>query len=320
MKTALITGISGQDGPYLAKLLLSKEYRVVGTVRSYRHANTKNFDFLSITDDLIIEELDLWDVTSVFRVLKKYEPDEIYNLAAQSSVSLSFTQPIGTFSFNTTSVNNILEIIRLFNPQIKFYQASSSEMYGHIKELPIKLSSPMNPVSPYAVSKMASHFMGINYREAYGLFICNGVLFNHESVLRSENFFVKKVIQQAFLIKKGVQKELKIGNLNIRRDFGFAPLYVEAIWKMMQLKHADDFIICSGKSVLLKDIVEYIFDKLALDIKLIIEDKTLFRPNEIFEIYGDNSKAKEILDWDYNLSFFEVLDILIEEEIRFNPF
>lgn len=182
--------------------------------------------------------------------------------------------------------------------------------------MPITIETPMNPVSPYAVSKMASYFMIKTYRESYQLFTCNGVLFNHESFLRSSNFFIKKVIQDALAIKNNKLDKLIVGNLNVKRDFGYAPKYVEAMWKILQSPYADDFIICSGKSVLLRDIVEYVFYQLKLDRQLIVEDKSLFRPNEIEEIYGDNTKAKIFLEWDYNDSFFEVLDRLINEEMR----
>lgn len=316
MKTAIITGISGQDGPYLAKFLLEKGYKVVGTLRSYRCVNTKNFEHLDIKDKVVFEELDLLDMANVIRIMQKYQPDEIYNLAAQSSVGLSFEQPIGTFSFNTMSVNNLLESIRLFSPLTKLYQASSSEMYGRVDQMPISIDTPMHPVSPYGVSKMASYFMITTYRESYGLFVSNGVLFNHESYLRSNNFFIKKVIRDSIAIKNGALDKLVVGNLNVKRDFGYAPAYVEAMWKILQSDKADDFIICSGKSILLRDIVEYVFDQLQINKSLIVENKEFFRPNEIEEIYGDNSKAKEILEWNYDMSFFDVLDILIEEEIR----
>ena len=316
MKTAIITGISGQDGPYLAKLLLEKNYKVVGTVRSYRCANSKNFEYLGIEKDVMLEELDLLDMANVIRIIQKHKPDEIYNLAAQSSVGLSFEQPLGTFSFNTTSVNNLLESIRFFSPLTKLYQASSSEMYGRVKTMPIGLETPMHPISPYGVSKMASYFMITTYRESYDLFVCNGVLFNHESYLRSNNFFVKKVIRDSIAIRNGKLDKLIVGNLNVKRDFGYAPKYVEAMWKILQSDKADDFIICSGKSILLKDIVEYVFEKLGLDKNLIVENRDFFRPNEIEEIYGDNSKAKKDLNWKYDFSFFDVLDILIDEEIK----
>ncbi|MBN2249798.1 MAG: GDP-mannose 4,6-dehydratase [Campylobacterales bacterium] len=315
MKTAVITGISGQDGPYLARLLLEKGYKVIGTVRSYRCTNNKNFEYLGIENRIHLEELDLLDMANVIRIIQKYKPEEIYNLAAQSSVGLSFDQPLGTFSFNTTSVNNLLESIRLFSPNTKLYQASSSEMYGRVEKMPISIDTPMHPVSPYGVSKMASYFMITTYRESYGLFVCNGVLFNHESYLRSNNFFIKKIIRDSIAIKNGKLDKLVVGNLNVKRDFGYAPKYVEAIWKILQYDQADDFIICSGKSISLRDIVEYVFEKLGLDKGLIVENQEFFRPNEIDEIYGDNSKAKEVLGWDYDMSFFQVLDILINEEL-----
>ena len=316
IKTALITGVTGQDGSYLAKFLLEKNYRVIGTVRGYRCLNKDNFIYLGIDQKVIIEELDLLDMANIIKIIQKYKPNEIYNLAAQSSVGLSYAQPIGTFSFNTISVSNVLESIRLIDSAIKLYQASSSEMYGRISELPIKIDTPMHPISPYGVSKMAAYFMITTYRESYGIFAVNGVLFNHESFLRRENFFIKKVIKDAIAIKNNTLSYLKIGNLNVKRDFGYAPKYIEAMWRMLQLETADDFVICSGKSILLKDIVEYIFDKLNLDKTLIIEEKSLFRPNEIEEIYGDNSKAIKKLEWDYSYSFFNVLDWLIDEEIR----
>jgi len=234
-------------------------------------------------------------------------------------VGLSFEQPLGTFSFNTISVNNLLESIRLFNPGAKLYQASSSEMYGRVKSLPITLNTPMHPISPYGVSKMASYFMVTTYRESYGLFACNGVLFNHESFLRGNNYFIKKIIKNAIQIKNKKLTKLIVGNLNVKRDFGYAPKYIEAMWKMLQFNIANDFMVCSGKSILLRDIVEYVFDKLKLNKNLIVENKDYFRPNDIVDIYGDNSKTKDILKWDYDYSFFDVLDILIDEEIRGYP-
>ncbi len=314
MKTAIITGITGQDGPYLAKYLIKKNYKVIGTVRSGRHANMNSLTYLGIQKSIIVEELDFLDMANIIRLIKQYKPAEIYNLAAQSSVGMSFTQPIGTFLFNTMSVNNLLESIRLFSKKTKLYQASSSEMYGKVENLPIKLETQMHPLSPYGVSKMAAHFMVSTYRESYNIFASNGILFNHESFLRSENYFVKKVIKSSIAIKNKQLKKLCVGNLNVKRDFGYAPKYVEAMWKILQQNKPSDLIICSGKSILLKDIVEYIFKKLDLDKNLIVVDENLFRPNEINDIYGDNSKAKEVLGWKYEYSFFDILDILIEEE------
>jgi len=317
-KVAIITGVSGQDGSYLAKFLLKKDYAVIGTVRRQQNGAIDNLKYLGIEDKVVIEDLDLLDFSNVMQIIQKYMPNEIYNLAAQSSVGLSFSQPIGTFTFNTMSVNNLLESIRIIDKKIKLYQASSSEMFGQTKSLPITVNTAMHPISPYATSKMAAHFMSMNYREAYGMFVGIGILFNHESVLRSDGFFIKKVITESIAIKHGKQKELKVGNLNIKRDFGYAPKYVEAMWKIMQMKIPDDFIICSGESILLKDIVEYIFGKLNISTNFISVDEKLIRPNEIYEIYGDNSKAKDMLKWESNVSFFDVIDnLILEEEKRF---
>lgn len=316
-KTALITGISGQDGSYLSRLLVEKGYKVVGTVRSYKCTNKINLEYLGIEKRVIIEELDLLDISNILRLIQKYKPVEIYNLAAQSSVSLSFEQPLGTFSFNTISVNNLLESIRLLSAETKLYQASTSEIYGKTSTMPINKYTSMYPVSPYAVSKMAAHFMIINYRESYNLFACNGILFNHESFLRSENFFVKKIIKNSILIKNNKLRYLEVGDLSIKRDFGYAPLYVEAMWKMLQLEKPIDCIICSGKSIMLQEIVDYVLKKIGLDNSIVVTKNDLFRPNEIRDIYGDNSEAKDILDWNYNISFFDVIDILVKEELDY---
>ncbi len=319
MKTAIITGISGQDGSYLASLLINKGYKVIGLTRSKNTIITDNLKYLDIFNEVIIEECDMTDIKIVTSLLKKYSPIEIYNLTAQSSVSVSFKQPIETISFNTISVLNILESIRLIDKNIKFYQAASSEMYGNVKDLPIKINSPMHPMSPYGISKASSFWTVNNYRESYNLFCCCGVLFNHESYLRSTNFFVKKVIFESITNLKNPNWVLKVGNLDIQRDFGYSPDYVEAMWMMLQQKYPNDFIICSGKSISLRSIVEYVFDKLNISHNKIFIDKLLFRPAEIINIYGNNDNANLILGWNYTKNFYEVLDILIEEEIKNQP-
>jgi len=316
VKVALITGITGQDGSYLSQLLINKGYKVIGTTRSYKASCYDKLNYLGIGSDVIIEEVDLLDVFSILKVLNKHCPDEIYNLAAQSSVATSFEQPIGTLSFNITSVLNLLEAIRSVNKNIKFYQASSSEMYGKVKSLPITETTLLHPLSPYAISKATAHWTVINYRESYGLFACNGILFNHESYLRSNNFFIKKVIRESINIAHGKQNDLRIGNIDIKRDFGYTPEYVRAMWLLMQHESPEDIEICSGSSIYLRDILYYIFDKLQIDRSRIVEDSRLFRPTDIEDIYGDNSKAKNVIGWDYNLSFYNVLDIIIDEEIR----
>jgi GDPmannose 4,6-dehydratase len=315
-KKAIITGITGQDGAYLAKHLIEKGYLVIGLTRSYTSTNLKGLEYLNIVDSVLIEECDLLDISQIFSILKKHKPTEIYNLSAQSSVSNSFKQPIGTVNYNIISVLNLLEGIMFIDRNIRLYQASSSEMYGKVDKLPISESTVLHPLSPYAISKASAHWLCINYRESYGLFVSCGILFNHESYLRSERFFIKKVIREAIKIKFGEQELLKVGNLNIRRDFGYAPKYAEAMYLMMQHTVASDFIICSGVSISLLDVVNYIFDYLKIEKAKIVVDKDLFRPTEIEDIYGDNSKAKSLLGWDYDYRFQDILNILLEEELQ----
>ena len=316
MKTAIITGITGQDGAYLAELLLRNQYRVIGLTRGYTQHNATNLKYLNIFDKVILENCDLTDITQVMRVITQYQPDEIYNLAAQSSVSISFNQPIATVQFNVLSVLNLLESIRVLGgiQSIKLYQSSSSEMFGVVDQLPIKINSVIHPVSPYAVSKATYRWLSVNYRESYGIFVSCGILFNHESYLRTSNFFVKKIIQQSLRIKYGLQQEIKVGNIDIKRDFGYAKKYVEAMWLMLQQEVARDYIVCSGQSISLRSIVEYVFKKLSISMNCLIIDQYLFRPSEIPDIYGDNSLTRGLLNWNYEMNFFEVLDILINEE------
>lgn len=316
MKTAIISGITGQDGTYLTKLLIEHNYRVVGLTRSSHNFNKKNFTYLGIKENIIIEECDLLDFSSIIKVLLKYKPDEFYNLAAQSSVGISFEQPIGTLNYNTQSVLNILESVRLLQLDTKIYQASSSEMFGKVSSLPVNETTPLHPLSPYAISKASAYWIGINYRESYKVFCVNGILFNHESYLRSPNFFVKKVIQTSLAIKNKKVNELRVGNIDVKRDFGYAPDYVQAMWLSLQQEKADDYLICSGNSICLRDIIYYVFDYLSLSREKLIEDSALFRPTDIQDIYGDNTKAKSMLNWEYNRSFFDVLTMLIEEESR----
>ncbi|MEY2917349.1 MAG: hypothetical protein RIS73_1063 [Bacteroidota bacterium] len=315
MNVAIITGITGQDGAYLSKLLLEKNYKIIGLVRSKNSSSLRGLNYLNITDQITIEECDLTDISQILRIFKEYQPTEIYNLAAQSSVSLSFSQPIGTFQFNTLSVFNLLEAIKQFNTKIKFYQASSSEMFGEVKHLPSTEDTEFHPKSPYAISKAAAHWTCVNYRESYNLFVCCGILFNHESHLRTDTFFVKKVIREAIKIKKGLSDTLTVGNLNIKRDIGYAPIYVEAMYKMMQQPAADSYLICTGSSVSLQYIAEYIFNKLEVPTSAIVSDKKLYRPSEINDIYGSNKHINISLNWQYNLTIENLLDILVDEEL-----
>ncbi|CAM3673626.1 GDP-mannose 4,6-dehydratase [Flavobacterium chungbukense] len=317
IKTAFITGISGQDGAYLSKLLHEKDYKIIGITRNNHSDSLEKLKFFKIEQFVIMEECDLLDISSVLNLVKKYNPDEIYNLAAQSSVGLSFKQPIGTINFNIISVLNLLEAIRLVKNDIRFYQASSSEMFGKVSNLPVHINTPMHPLSPYAISKASAHWIVVNYRESYSLFACNGVLFNHESYLRSNSFFVKKVLQETVKNRDKSDWTLKVGNIDIKRDFGYSPNYVQAMWLMLQKNDPEDFIICSGKSITLRSIIEYVFKKLNVSLDRLVIDNDLMRPTDIEDIYGDNTPAKVKLGWDYNLDFYEVLDLLIEEELSF---
>ena len=315
-KIAFITGITGQDGAYLSKLLLKSGYEVVGLVRNSENIIIKKLDYLGVTSKILFEECNLLDISNIINLINKYKPSEIYNLASQSSVGASFQHPIGTLNFNIISVANLLESIRIIDKTIKFYQASSSEMFGSANQLPFQENSILHPVSPYGISKASAHWITVNYRESFGLFTTSGILFNHESVLRGDNFIIKKIIKTAFSIKNSTKDILEVGNIDIKRDFGYAPKYVEAMYKMMQHDKPDDYIISSGASLSIREIIYYIFDKLQISKDKIVVNPEFLRPNEIKNIYGDAKKAKEQLNWNYDMNFFEVLDILINEEIK----
>jgi GDPmannose 4,6-dehydratase len=314
-KSVLITGISGQDGAYLSQLLLNNGYKVIGLVRSHSDSDLKGLHYLGIADKIKIEECDLSDFSQVIKIIEQYKPDEIYNLAAQSSVSLSFKQPIGTFTFNTISVFNLLEAVKMINSTIKFYQASSSEMFGSINHLPITEDAEFHPKSPYAISKAAAHWTCVNYKESYGMFVCCGILFNHESYLRNKNFFIKKILQEAIEIKNGKREVLEVGNLDIRRDFGYAPKFVEAMYLMMQKDKPNNYLICSGSSVSLREVVNMVFEKLDIDKCRIKISEELYRPAEIVNFYGNPEKAKKELGWQYEMTIENIIDILLKEEI-----
>lgn len=316
MKVSIITGITGQDGAYLAELLLRKNHKVFGVIRPEKTPNISGLKYLNIFEKIELISCDLLNYKHLKSLIQKTQPSEIYNLAAQSSVSFSFQNPKGTFHFNTMSVYNLLEAIREINPNIKFYQASSSEMFGKVNQLPITENSILHPLSPYAISKAAAHFTCVNYRESYNLKVSCGILFNHESYLRQSSFFIKKIIQQSLNIKNGQQNILEVGNIDIKRDFGYAPKYVEAMYLMLQQNEFKDYLVCSGTSITLRSIIEYVFSKLNIKLNRLVQSEVLYRPSEINDIYGSNAKAKNELNWDYNLSFYEVIDLLIEEEIK----
>ena len=315
--TALITGITGQDGALLSKLLVDKGYQVYGITRIDSNSDLNKLDFLRVKDPVKILWVDLTDTQAVMNLLEETKPTEIYNLAAQSSVSFSFKTPTETFNYNTQSVINLLEAIRGINKDIKFYQASSSEMFGNVSlsSLPIKESLLFHPVSPYGISKASAHWLTVNYREAYGLFTACGILFNHESALRGENFVIKKIINTALKIEAGESQELVLGNLAINRDWGYAPKYVEAIWLMLQNEVPEDYVICSKTVTSLQDIVIRVFDRLNLDLKTHLRlDQAHMRSIDLNVIYGDNAKAKDQLNWEYELSSDQLIDQLIADE------
>ena len=315
-KIAVITGITGQDGAYLSHFLLEKGYKVVGIVRPDAEESYAGFEYLNIKKEIIFRKCSLLNLEDIVSVFEEFKPVEVYNLAAQSSVGLSFEKPLETINFNIISVVNLLEAIKKVNKKIRFYQASSSDMFGNIENLPVTEKTIIHPTSPYGISKAAGHWITVNYRESYDLFACCGILFNHESYLRGDNFFVKKVIKSALNIKNGTQNKLKVGNIDLRRDFGYAPDYVRAMWMMLQKEKPSEYLICSGKSISLREIVYYVFDKLKLSRTKSVVDAELLRPNDIKNIYGTNERARLEIGWEYSKSFFDVLDILIQEEVK----
>ncbi|MFH1352770.1 MAG: GDP-mannose 4,6-dehydratase [bacterium] len=320
MKKALITGIAGQDGSYLTKFLLDKGYKITGVVRNLNNVSDRNLNYLGIKNQIKYLEVNLMDLSNIIRALKGDDYTEVYNLAAQSSVSLSFSQPIGTLEFNIISVANLLEAIRIVNPAIKFYQASSSEMYGNVpkENLPVNENSIFMPVSLYGISKASAHWITNSYRQAYGLFAVCGILFNHESVFRKSNFATKKIINTAVKISMGLSDSLTLGNLDVYRDWGYAPDYVRAMWLMLQQEDPVDLVICSGKEHSLREFAEITFKKLNLDCgKYLKTDKKFYRPVDLKIIYGNSSKARQSLDWQYNMEFDGLIDRLIKDEIDY---
>lgn len=322
MKTAMITGITGQDGSYLTKFLSKKGYRIIGLLRNNKESDLKNLEYLGLNDNNKVRfiKADLLNLTSIIKILDIIDIDEVYNLAAQSSVASSFDRPIETINSNIISAANLLEAIRIINPKIKYYQASSSEMFGNVdkKNLPINKYTAFGPISPYGISKAAAHWITVNYRKSYNMFAVCGICFNHESVLRSKHFVIKKIINSAVKISMGLDKELKLGNLNVYRDWGYALKYVEAMWLMLQQDIPHDYIISSGKAHSLKEFVNNVFERLELDTKKYVKiDKNLCRLIDIQKNYGDNSEAKNKLKWNYNINLKQLIDKLVEDEIQY---
>ena len=317
MKKALITGITGQDGSYLAEFLLLKGYEVYGMVR---RSSTINFERIShIQDRLKLMQGDLLDQNSLIEALKISEPDEVYNLGAQSFVPTSWNQPVLTGEFTALGVTRMLEAIRTVNPKIRFYQASSSEMFGKIQETPQNEKTPFYPRSPYGVAKVYGHWITVNYRESYRIFCCSGILFNHESPRRGLEFVSRKVTSAAAKIKLGLQKELRMGNLDAHRDWGFAGDYVEAMWLMLQQNEPEDFVIATGISHSVQDLIQAAFDHLGLDWEEYVKiDPKLLRPAEVDYLVGDAKKAKAKLGWQPKVTFEELIKMMTDSDLQLN--
>lgn len=315
-KTALITGITGQDGSYLAEFLLEKGYQVIGMVR---RSSTVNFDriaHLQERDTLEIAQGDLLDQMSLIDILREYHPHEVYNLAAQSFVPTSWRQPVLTGEFTALGVTRLLDAIRIVNPEIRFYQASSSEMFGKVVEVPQKETTPFYPRSPYGVAKVYGHWITVNYRESYNLYACSGILFNHESPRRGLEFVTHKVTYAAARIKLGLQKELRLGNLDARRDWGYAGDYVQAMWLMLQQDQPDDYVVATGETHSVRELCQVAFDCVGLSWQdyVIIDDK-FYRPAEVDLLIGDPSKAHAKLGWEPSVNFKALIEMMVEADL-----
>ena len=315
MKTALICGVSGQDGTWLAKLLLSKGYEVYGTSRDAQVTGFHNLKKLGIFANVKFASMALTDFRSVFQVIMKVEPDEIYNLAGQSSVGLSFEQPVETLESITIGTLNLLEAIRISEIECKFYNAGSSECFGDTGTEAADENTPLRPRSPYAVAKSAAFWEVANYREAYQLFACSGILFNHESSLRPARFVTRKIVRAAHRISIGQQERLSLGNLEVWRDWGYAPEYVEAMWRMLQADNPDDYVVATGVTNSLRNFTEKVFDCFALDWKDYCDvDEALLRPYDLKVSSGNPEKAHRILGWKAEVVFDELIIKLVESE------
>ena len=314
-KIALITGINGQDGSYLAEFLLQKGYEVHGTLKRNSVAENQTSRLDSIYDKIKLHYADLTDLSSLISVIQKVNPDEIYNLAAQSHVRISFDQPLYTANVTGVGTLNVLEAVKLIKPNTKIYQASSSEMFGNSIDLDgyQRETTPLYPVSPYGCAKVFSYNICRNYRNSYNMFISNGILFNHESPRRGTNFVTNKVCKEAVKIKLGLSSELKLGNLDATRDWGHAKDYVKAMWLILQQDTSDDFVCSTGISHSVKDLCEYVFNKLELDYNEYVKlDEKFLRPEELHNLKGDSTKLKEITGWTPEYTFESMLDEMIE--------
>ncbi len=318
-KTALITGIMGQDGPYLAKLLLSKGYKVYGLTRRYSNPNYSNLDFLGITKQVDFVEGDLSDESSLYNVVRTLRPHEIYNLGAQSFVKSSFDQPKLTTEVNALGVLYFLNAIKMFSPATKFYQASTSEMFGAANDGGYQDENTMfHPRSPYGVAKLYAYWIGVNYRESYGLFVCNGILFNHESPIRGKQFVTRKVTDGVVRIKLGLEDHISMGNLDAVRDWGYAGDYVEAMHLMLQAKEPDDYVVATGEGHTVKEMVQVAFEHVGITDweKYVKIDPAHMRPAEVPFLLGRPIKAKEKLGWKPKTNFEELIEMMVDEDMK----
>ena len=314
-KRALITGITGQDGSYLSELLLEQGYEVFGLTR--RLSTSNYWRIAHLLDRLTLIPGDLLDQLSLIRALERIKPTELYNLAAMSFVPASWDQPMLTGEFNSQGVTRVLEAVRVVDPSIRIYQASSSEMFGKVREVPQRETTPFYPRSPYGVSKVFAHYITVNYRESYSLFAVSGILFNHESPRRGLEFVTRKVTDGVARIKLGLANELRLGNLTAQRDWGFAGDYVRAMWLMLQQPHADDYVIATGESHSVEELVETAFGHVGLDWrKYVIEDPAFLRPAEVDHLIGDASKAEKELGWKPSVSFKGLVTMMVDSDLE----
>lgn len=314
MPKALITGITGQDGSYLADFLLEKGYEVIGVVR---RSSTVNFDRIHhIQDRIEIVQGDLLDQVSLIHLLEEHRPTEVYNLAAQSFVPTSFSQPVLTGEVTALGVTRMLDAIRIVDKHIRFYQASSSEMFGKVQEVPQTEKTPFYPRSPYGAAKVYGHWITVNYRESYGLFACSGILFNHESPRRGLEFLPRKVSQGVARIRAGLQKELHLGNLEARRDWGYAPDYVRGMWLMLQQDQPDDYLLATGETHTVREFVQIAFEHVGLDWeKHLLIDPKYYRPAEVDLLVGNPAKARRLLNWEHSVSFEQLVHLMVDADL-----
>lgn len=314
-RRALITGVTGQDGSYLAEFLLEKGYDVLGMVR---RSSTVNFERIeSFQDRITLVSGDLMDQISLIHIIDDFRPHEVYNLAAQSFVPTSWDQPVLTGDVTALGVTRLLDAIRLVDADIRFYQASSSEMFGKVRETPQRETTPFYPRSPYGVAKVYGHWITVNYRESYGLYACSGVCFNHESPRRGHEFVTRKVCRAAARIKCGLQDELRLGNMDAQRDWGYAPDYVRAMWLMLQQDEPHDYVLATGRTHTIQTLVEQAFAAVDLDYRdYVVQDPRFMRPAEVDLLVGDPAKAREELDWQAETSFEELVKIMVDAEME----